>query len=671
MSERFFIPDTLEEVKSIAPENDQTREITDKDILTPTNILDDVTHNERQKDFHESTVYVWGLQDLVYSHEQLKPIIDQIPEIRMEYPPIEEYSSIDIKANMASRNVTKTDCSNEDVGAVLDAWKYAFDQFNRLYHNPNEDKEFIKDYWDSKAMHFKGILEHVFITRENESSSVLGKVKDLIFDERFDKRAELLEYLTYELWLSGKMVKMSMPYPGDELSPSYQRNKKEYDDKKTILMPIIMKATQNFAEEGSAHVVRRVFEKLETIYEDQNATEMLFTKGLSDRARLNLAVQHMNVFGVVPTIDRISAKEAGNPAISRLYKTLQGKDIEEVMSSLTEVYKAVNFHEYVLNNPELTARESVLIQEQVKEYAEKVRKNPKQVRVIDIGAGTGRHSVALHRLGYDVTALEFEQHHVKKIKEQEGDIKAIVADWHNIPYPNGRYNDETSPEVFYCLGRTILHNNTPEKMARYFDEMQRVLTYRGVGIIDIPIIPEERVSEVTNQYSAEIQRYTEHLESLGVEPGRARNIFDGPDERHKFNRMTITDAQFRAYSKLFGFRVKKVEEAKIGDNDLFNNAYYVIEKDPDFVVDDMKPQEFRDAVASIGLLDPGIDYNRYVDAWGLPLGIPIMFMSGNQPESLLSMRQTYRRGGMGEISTQLDNGTIYFEFSHRPSSRGL
>lgn len=651
-----YLESTPEEVTSIKPDTNDSEEISALEVAP---------------NLSESPVYVWGLGEIVYSHRQIKFIFDQTPEIRLEYDPIEAYASIDSKAWESHRNIIETGGSIEDIGAVLEAWKYANTQYNRLYHAPKRETEFIQDYWSSKSMVYHGSLERILHTgsrsSEDESERFLvdARVQGLLFDKTFEQREELLDYLTYRLWSASDHVKMTTPYPGEELGPRYKRNKENYDNEKTYVMPLVAQAVQAFAEDGNISIVRRVFESLETMDETDTAAETLLASGLSDKARLNLAVQHMNVFGVVPTIDKISAKEEGNAGISRLYKTMQGKDIEEIMSSLTEVYKAINFHEYVLNNPELTARESNLIQEQVTEYARKVGKTPQQVRIIDVGAGTGRHSVALHRLGYDITALEFEQHHVKKIKEQEPNVKIIVGDWHNIPYPDGRFNSDVSPEFFYCLGRTILHNNTPEKMARFFDEMQRVLTYDGVGIIDIPKIPEAEVSEVTDQYSAEIERYTKHLESLGVDPGRARNIFDGPDERHKFNRMTMTDAQFRAYAKIFGFKVANVEEMPIGEQDLFNNSYYVIEKDADFVIDEMKSEEFMDLVRSIGLLDPGTDYNRYVDAWGLPLGIPLMYNS--QLGALRRMREVYRDGRLGEIRTQMDNGTVYFEVSHIPS----
>jgi len=668
-----------EEVVSITPDKEADKDLVHQ-FFPDAKVSETTETNGSPKKYQESPVFVWGLEANITSHEQLAEIISRVPEVAEEYTPIENFAPIDGVAWESHRNIIRTGGTKEDIGHVLAAWRFSFNQFERLYRKPTQENRFIEDYWDSKAMNYHRTMEMVLdpgkrdlLARlsgeETTAFSGISKIEQLLFDKSFEQREVLLEYLTYRLWVANNRVKMTSPYLGEEFGPSYQRNKGEYDKEREHLLPLVVRATREFAEEGNNHAVKKVLEKLETMEELEVATDLLTSEGLSDSARLVLAVQEMNVFGVVPTIESIASHSRNNEALTRLYKTLQGQDIQQVMTSLTEIYKSVDFHQYVLNNPELTTRELGIVQEQIQAFAERTGKTARQVRIIDVGAGTGRHAVPLHKLGYDVTALEYEQHHARKIKEQDPSIKVAVTDWHHMPFPDGNYFDDLSPEVFYCLGRTILHNNTPEKMANFFDEMQRVLTYNGVGIIDIPKIPEDRVSEVRDQYAEEITRYARHLESLGVEPGRTRNIFDGPDEKHKFNRMTMTDSQFRAYAKLFGFKVNKVEEAPIGDSNLFNNSYYIIEKDPDFVVDEIDPQEFSYAVASIGLLDPGIDYNRYVDAWGLPMGIPIMYMGGGQPDALWDMRESYRQGRLGEVRTQMENGTIYFEISHRPSRR--
>lgn len=672
---------------------------------------------EKMQNIGEVPIFVGRLGANISHHSEMESVCKQygIPE---EFSVIKEFATLDKEGWFAELNMRKRlgvgAVERADLEKVLHAWQFSSDQFDRVYRNRFKFSEIVEDYWDSKAVHFSDALDDVLhperrrtkdrslFNRENviipgftdvalnkertlyvadlsgrqvEEISVeevgsfegLQSFIEILRDPNSESRREVLNYLTYSVWLSKNITKLTSPYPGDETAEYYIKNLKKYEFIKEVLMPVIAEGVYIFAEDGDNDIVRHVLENLETMGEADLAADLLAIESLSDQARLNIAVQQMNVFGIVPTIERISARSGNSEALTKLYSTLQGQDIEALMTNLTEVYKAVDFHEYVLNNPELTGQEAALIRSKIQKYANRVGKRPEEVRIVDIGAGTGRHTVALHKQGLKVTALEFEPHHVQKIKEQDPDIKAAVVDWYNIPYPEGSFPNDISPEVFYCLGRTILHNNSPEKMVRFFDEMQRILVDGGVGIIDIPKIPEDRITEVNDEYSDEINRYASHLESLGVEPGKARNIFDGPDEKHKFNRMAMTDTQFRAYAKLFGFKVTEVQEAPIGEAALFDNAYYVVEKDTDFKIEELSPEEFRAASVAIGLLDPGVDYNRKINSWEVPLGVPVMYMSYDEPDSIEVMRRAYKEGRLGEISTQMQDGLIYFELGHRPA----
>jgi SAM-dependent methyltransferase len=54
------------------------------------------------------------------------------------------------------------------------------------------------------------------------------------------------------------------------------------------------------------------------------------------------------------------------------------------------------------------------------------------VKIIDIGAGTGRYSAALCDEGYDVTAVEYVPANLAKIKQKGKDIKAFRGDARNL-----------------------------------------------------------------------------------------------------------------------------------------------------------------------------------------------------------------------------------------------
>lgn len=48
-----------------------------------------------------------------------------------------------------------------------------------------------------------------------------------------------------------------------------------------------------------------------------------------------------------------------------------------------------------------------------------------QVKILDIGAGTGRYSIPLAEEGYDVTAVEPVQHNLGRLKQKSGRVRAI------------------------------------------------------------------------------------------------------------------------------------------------------------------------------------------------------------------------------------------------------
>lgn len=60
----------------------------------------------------------------------------------------------------------------------------------------------------------------------------------------------------------------------------------------------------------------------------------------------------------------------------------------------------------------------------IHEYIDKNR-NKEEIRILDIGAGTGRYSVALAEEGYDVTAVELVKYNLGILKKKNSSVKAI------------------------------------------------------------------------------------------------------------------------------------------------------------------------------------------------------------------------------------------------------
>ena len=50
-----------------------------------------------------------------------------------------------------------------------------------------------------------------------------------------------------------------------------------------------------------------------------------------------------------------------------------------------------------------------------------------RLKILDVGAGTGRYSVPLAEEGYDVTALELVKHNLGRLKQKSDKVKAYQA----------------------------------------------------------------------------------------------------------------------------------------------------------------------------------------------------------------------------------------------------
>lgn len=67
----------------------------------------------------------------------------------------------------------------------------------------------------------------------------------------------------------------------------------------------------------------------------------------------------------------------------------------------------------------------------IHDYIDK-SKSPHEINILDIGAGTGRYSVALANEGYNVTAVELVKHNLGILKSKKSTVKAILGNALNL-----------------------------------------------------------------------------------------------------------------------------------------------------------------------------------------------------------------------------------------------
>lgn len=546
---------------------------------------------------------------------------------------------------------------------LLESWDKAYSEYRRL----ESDRETYSDdlirakmnSYDGRASVLAHDMDSFFGIRERQDTVFDGDalLARLAKDESFEGKKELAKFLAYRLWFTSNRTGHNADLSGEE-NPRYEAYRMR-------ILPFLKDSMTTLAisgEQKDLEALRETLDHLASTREQDIATSVISQEEIDAETRLRLAVETMNVFGVVPTIEVLLAEADDNSDVLETVKTIQGENGARVMTTLSAVYQSVEFRDYALNNGELTTVEAERVRSIVENYARRKGIPPEQVHVADIGAGTGRHSILLQEQGLDVTAYEYEGKHVQQIKEDAPDLRVVQADWYNMPLPKASEDTPDSPEVMFCLGRTILHNNTPEKMTRFFDEMHRVLQDGGVGLIDIPEVPEVK-DEGDDEYSRNIREYSHHLESLGVLPQTARNIYDGPDASHRYNRMAMTQFQFESYAKLFGFKVEKIDTVPVGEKGLFDNSYYKIEKDPDFDIADVPDDVLSDMLNAVGLHHSGVDYNRFIDTWGVPLGTPWVFGSAFG-SSIDYVRERCAEGSPPLIRVDMHDDTMVFRMSY-------
>lgn len=91
------------------------------------------------------------------------------------------------------------------------------------------------------------------------------------------------------------------------------------------------------------------------------------------------------------------------------------------MNQLEEYYN--KFNEEKRLNSRHGQVEYRISMEYIHKYIPKDREKS-EIKILDIGAGTGRYSIPLFEEGYDVTAVELVQHNLGILKQKNPDIKA-------------------------------------------------------------------------------------------------------------------------------------------------------------------------------------------------------------------------------------------------------
>lgn len=136
-------------------------------------------------------------------------------------------------------------------------------------------------------------------------------------------------------------------------------------------------------------------------------------------------------------------------------------------------------------------------------------------KILDIGAGTGRYSVALAEEGYDVTAVELVKYNLGILKKKNSTVKAFQGNATNL----SRFEDETF-DVTLLFG-PMYHLFTYEDKLKALNEAKRVTKTGGIIL----------VAYVMNEYSILTYGFKQNNIKNCIECGKISKDFHTISER--------------------------------------------------------------------------------------------------------------------------------------------
>lgn len=196
-------------------------------------------------------------------------------------------------------------------------------------------------------------------------------------------------------------------------------------------------------------------------------------------------------------------------------------------------------------------------------------------KIVDIGAGTGRYSVELEKLGYDVTAVELVKHNIKQIEQKSKNIKTILGNAKDL----SMIEDNTFNLTL--LFGPMYHLISKEEKIKALNEAKRITKKDGIimvaycmndyaiiehGFIDNNIKESLKTKEINNEFHVtpkETDLYSrltlEEINELNELTNLKRIKIISPDGPANYIRQTLNKMDDETYELFIKYHLSTCE----------------------------------------------------------------------------------------------------------------